>query len=188
MKGKILKISTLIMTLFISINTHADTYNSITLKTGSFALGNKNQTIVGPVTFDTTSSTVYAVEYEHKLRNNLTFGGELISYKNTFNSGDDQANATHVFANFKKYFDVSPHVYPFIGVGAGASTVRLSGLNSSGTAGGFGIQFVAGIKFPFQDISAVVEYKVISADPADLVGSTVDLSGDGLFAGIAINF
>ena len=33
-----------------------------------------------------------------------------------------------------------------------------------------------------------IEYKVISADPSDDFGSSVDLSGDGLFAGIAINF
>ena len=188
MKRIILNVSALLVMLTVSINSHADTYSNVTIKFGSFTLDNKNQIIVSPVTFDTTSKSVYAVEYEQKLRNNLSFGGELISYKNSFNSGFDQANATHIFANFKKYFDVAPHVQPFIGVGAGGSTVSLSGATSSGTAGGFGIQFMAGVKFPFEGISAVVEYKVISADPADLAGSTVDLSGDGLFAGLAIHF
>ena len=91
-------------------------------------------------------------------------------------------------ANFKKYFDIAKHVHPFIGAGVGGSSVRLSGASSSGTAGGLGFQFMAGIKFPFEDVSFVVEYKVIDAEPADLVGSTVDLSGDGFFAGLAINF
>ena len=188
MKSDILKLPAFIIMLFICVNTHADTYNNITIKLGSFTLGDKNQTIdFTPVTFNTSSSTVYAVEYERKLRNNLSFGGELISYKNTFAPENSKANTTHIFANFKKYFDVTTHVHPFIGVGAGASTVRLTG-GFSGSAGGFGIQFVAGVKFPFEEVSAVVEYKVISAEPADILGSTVDLSGDGLFAGIAINF
>lgn len=187
MKGKILKLSVLIAMLTISVNSFADTYNNITIKLGSFTLSDANQVIVSPVTFDTTSQSVFAVEYEHRLRNNTTFGGELISYKNTYDS-TEQVNVTHVFANFKKYFDVSPHVHPFVGVGAGGSSVRLSGVSSSGTAGGLGFQFMAGIKFPFEDVSLVVEYKVIDAEPADLIGSTVDLSGDGLFAGLAINF
>lgn len=188
MKGKILTLSALLAMVSMSFTASADTYNNITLKLGQFTLEDKSQVIVSAVTFNENSTSEYAVEYEHKLRNNTTFGGEIISYKNTFNSGSDSANATHIFANFKKYFDVATHMHPFIGVGAGASTVRLSGATSSGTAGGFGIQFMGGIKFPFQDVSAVVEYKVISAEPADLLGSTVNLSGNGLYAGLSINF
>lgn len=188
MKVKILKLTALIAILSISMNASAESYNNITVKSGSFTLGSENQTIdTTSVTFNTTSSTVYAIEYERKIKNNLTFGGELISYKNTFIPGNSKANATHVFANFKKYFDVTTHMHPFIGVGAGASTVSLSG-GFGGSAGGFGIQFMTGIKFPFEDVSLVVEYKVISADPSDDYGSSVDLSGDGLFAGLAINF
>jgi len=78
-------------------------------------------------------------------------------------------------------------VQPFIGVGAGVSTATLSG-GYFGTVSDFGIQFVAGVKFPFEDVSAVIEYKVISSEPTDDFGSSVDLSGDGLFAGLAINF
>ena len=188
MKGKLIKLSAVSVLLSLSMSASAETYNNITLKLGQFKLADKSQVIVSAVTFNENSTSEYALEYEHKLRNNITFGGELISYKNSFNSGSDSANATHVFANFKKYFDVAPHFNPFIGVGAGGSSVRLSGSSSSGTAGGFGIQFMGGIKFEFEDISAVVEYKVISAEPADLVGSTVNLSGDGLYAGLAINF
>ncbi|MCW8901021.1 MAG: porin family protein [Gammaproteobacteria bacterium] len=188
MKGKILKLSAFIATLMISITSFADTYHNITLKTGQFTFGDKTQVIETAVLFDENSTSEFAIEYEIKLRNNLTFGGELIRYKNTFDTGSNNATGTHFFANFKKYFDVATHVQPFIGVGAGASTVRLSGSSSSGTAGDFGLQFMAGIKFPFEDISAVIEYKVISAEPSDDVGSSVDLSGDGLFAGLAINF
>ena len=188
MKGKLIKLSAVSVLLSLSMTASAETYNSITLKLGQFKLADKSQVIKSAVTFDEKSKTVYALEYEHKLRNNITFGGELISYKNTFNSGSDTAHATHVFANFKKYFDVTPHFHPFIGVGAGGSGVRLSGASSSGTAGGFGIQFMGGLKFVFEEISAGIEYKVISAEPADLAGSTVNLSGDGLYAGISINF
>lgn len=188
MKGKILKISALVAILSLSTSSFAETYHNITIKTGSFTLADANQVIdATPVTFDTSSNSIYAIEYELKLRNNTTFGGELISYKNNFSPSNSKANATHVFANFKKYFDVAQHVHPFIGVGAGGSAVRLSG-GFSGTGGGFGVQFMAGIKFPFEDVSLVVEYKVIDSAPSDDFGSSVDLSGDGLFAGLAINF
>ena len=188
MKGKILKISALVTMLSMSATSFAETYNNITLKVGSFTLGTQNQTIDStPVTFDTSSNSVFAIEYEHKLRNNTSFGGELISYKNNFSPFNSKINTTHIFANFKKYFNVAQHVQPFIGVGAGGSSARLSG-GFYGTGGGFGVQFMAGIKFPFEEVSMVIEYKVIDSEPSDLAGSTVDLSGDGLFAGLAINF
>ena len=188
MKRKLLKLSVLVTLLIMSASSYAMSYNNITLKLGQFYLGDTSQVIQTAVTFEEKSTSEFAVEYEYKLRNNITFGGELISYKNTFNSGSDSANATHIFANFKKYFDIAAHVHPFIGVGIGGSGVRLSGPNSSGTAGGLGIQFMGGVKFPFEEVSAVIEYKVISAEPADVVGSTVNLSGSGFFAGLAINF
>lgn len=188
MKGKIFKLSALITLLTVSMNTSAESYNNITLKLGSYTLGSSKQTIVSPVTFDTKSTSVFAIEYERKFKNNLSWGGELIRYKNTFTPGSNAATGMHVFANVKKYFDLATHVQPFIGAGAGASTVRLSGSSSSGVAGGFGVQFNAGVKFPFEDVSFLVEYKVISSEPSDSAGSSVDLSGNGLFAGLAINF
>lgn len=187
MKGKILKISALIMMLGFSVNSSAESYNNITVKLGSFTLGSQNQTVITAETFDTSSSGVFSVEYERKFGKNLTYGGELIRYKNTYDSGTSSATATHVFANIKKYFDVATHVKPFIGAGAGVSSASLTG-STFGTVSGFGVQFNAGIKFPFDEVSAVIEYKTISAEPDDAIGQSVDISGDGLFAGLAINF
>jgi len=173
--------------MLVSTFTYAEGNSSVIVKSGSFTLADKNQTIVGAVTFDETSSSVFAIEYEAKMRENLSWGAEYIAYNNTYASGAGKASFTHIMFNIRKLFDVTKHVEPFVGIGAGASTVALSGIGT-GTGGGFGFQLMAGVKFPFKDFSAVVEYKMITATPDDKAGTSVSSSGNGLFAGIGISF
>lgn len=171
----------------MSTVTYAESRGSVSVKTGSFKMANKNQTIVGAVTFDTTSTSVFAVEYEYKMKENLSWGAEYIGYKNTYASSAGEASFTHIMFNMRKLFKVAKHVQPFVGIGAAASTVALSG-TGSGTGGGFGFQLMGGVKFPFDDFSAVVEYKMITANPDDKAGTSVSSTGSGLFAGIGIAF
>jgi len=173
--------------MLVSAFTYADGNSSVIVKSGSFSLAEKNQTITGAVTFDEASSSVVAIEYEYKIRDNLSWGGEYIAYNNTYSSGAGKASFTHIMFNVRKLFYVAKHVEPFVGIGAGAATVALSGIGS-GTGGGFGFQLMAGVKFPFKDFSAVVEYKMITATPNDEGGASVSSSGSGLFAGIGISF
>ena len=185
MKTKTVKnviISTMILTS--SFVYAVENKHSISIKTGSFSMATETQ--LG-ATFDSSSSSVFAIEYEQKFKKDMSWGVEFISYDNTYASGTGNSSSTHVFGNFKKYFDVSKNVQPYIGVGAGSSTVSLGGIGS-GTGSGFGFQAVAGIKFPFEKVSALVEYKMISAKPDDDFGTSVDISGNGIFAGIGFNF
>ena len=179
---------TLMMTLLImSAVSYAENRGNVTVKTGSFTLANKSQTIVGAVTFDEKASSVFAIEYEYKMKENLSWGAEYIGYKNTYASGTGTASFTHIMFNMRKLFRPAKHVQPFVGIGAAASTVALSGIGT-GTGGGFGFQIMGGVKFPFEDFSAVIEYKMITANPDDKAGTSVSSTGSGLFTGIGISF
>ena len=188
MKVKLNKLAAILTLLTISSLTYAESMSSVIVKTGSFTLANKSQTITSAVTFDEMSSSIFAIEYEYKIKENLSWGGEYIGYKNTFTPGTNSASFTHVMFNIKKLFKVAKYVEPFIGIGAGASTVALSGSSSGGRAGGFGFQIMAGVKFPFEDFSAVVEYKMATGNPADKAGTSVNSTGSGIFTGIGIRF
>lgn len=187
MNIKLKKLALTFAFLAISTVTYAGGKGSVIVKSGSFTLAEKTQTITSTVTFDETSSSPFAIEYEYKMKENLSWGAEFISYKNTYSSGAGTASFTHIMFNVRKLFNVAKHVEPFVGIGAGAATVALGGIGS-GTGGGFGFQLMGGVKFPFEDFSAVIEYKMITANPDDKAGTSVNSSGSGLFAGIGISF
>ena len=179
----------LTVALFIvSFSLYAEHQSSVYLKLGSFTMAKESQTIIGAVTFDTTSTSIFALEYEKKMRNNMSWGGELISYQNDYTPGAGKTDTTHIMANIRKSFDVAKHFKPFIGVGVGASTATFSGGALTGSAGGLGFQAMAGIRIPFDEVSIIAEYKVISAKPDDSTGTSVDISGRGLFIGVGMNF
>lgn len=188
MNFKIIKTTAIILLLGLNAATYAEDKNNIVIKAGSFDLSSTNQTIISPVTFDAKSTSVFAIEYERNFGDDMSWGVEYISYENTFNSGASSASSSLILANFKKYFDASKSIKPFIGVGAGAAIVSLSGSGAGGSAGALGTQLMGGVKFIFKSVDAVLEYKLVSGEPEDAVGTTVDISGSGLFAGIAIKF
>ena len=178
----------IILLCLSSLASAALTLNDISIKLGTFTLANKIQRISSStITFDETSRSVFSIEYERSMTNNLKWGVEFITYKNDFSAGTSNALATHLALNMKNYFDVSQNVRPYIGAGITAAGVRLGGF-SSGSAGSLGVQFMGGIKFPFENVAGVIEYKIISAEPTDFYGSSVNTSGSGLFAGISVDF
>jgi opacity protein-like surface antigen len=184
----IVKVTALVAMLSAGSIVHAANESSIIIKTGSFSLSNATQTIGGSsITFDDSSSGVFALEYERSMKNNLSWGIEYISYTNDYASGTGYADAFQLMANIRKYFDVSKSVQPYVGAGVGVAGVSLGGVGT-GTGAGIGFQVMGGVKFPFKAVSAIIEYKYISSEPEDSVGTTVDTSGSGIFAGIAINF
>ena len=185
MKLKLLKTSAVIALLSISATGFAANKASVIIKMGSFSTSTSNQ--LG-VVFDTTSSGVFSLEYEARLKKNTSWGVEYISYQNDYSSGAGNATATHIAGNFRQYFDAGKFVKPFIGAGISAASASLGGVGS-GSAGGIGFQAMGGVKFPFSKKAfAVLEYKIISANPDDSNGTSIDISGNGLFAGIGFKF
>ena len=187
MKKSFVKTTVLIAMLSAASMAHAANESSFALKAGSFTLDSKDQNILGPKTFDDSSSSVFALEYEKNMNNNLSWGVEFISYSNDYSAGTGTADAFHVMGNIRKYFDASKRVKPYIGGGIGVAGVSMSG-PVTGSASGISFQVMGGVKFPFKAVSAILEYKFISAEPEDSAGTTVDTSGTGIFAGIAFNF
>lgn len=196
MKFNIQKTAIIILCLVISSVTFArgkKPKHSFIIKTGSFVLANKTQAIGGiNTTFGTTSSSVSSIAYEKKNKKGLSWGVEYTTYKNNYStpSVTGVATSTHIMVNLKKYFKVSKHVQPFVGAGGGASVIILKS-DTTGSTGGavaLGYQAMAGIVFPFKRVSLILEYKIISAQPTDTVGDSVDISGSGAFAGISFNF
>lgn len=186
MRKSIIKVTALIAMLSAGSMVHAANKGSFAIKTGNFNLSEKSQNIAGfIVTFDDSSSSVFALEYEKQLRNNVAWGYEFINYSNDVVLGiGDVLDTVLLMVNGKKYFDASNIVKPYVGGGIGISTVGLNG----GTGSGIAFQAMAGLKFPFKKISAFVEYKLVSSEAEDSAGSKIDVSGSGIFAGIAINF
>ena len=184
MKKSIIKTTVLIALLSAGSFVHAANGSSINIKTGNFTLDSKTQNIGGStVTFDDSSSSVFSVEYERGFGKDLSWGVEFLNYSNDIIANFNDADTIIFMGTVRKYFDVSKHVQPYIGGGAGVSVVTIIGSGS-----GIAFQGMAGIKFPFNSISAILEYKFISSEADDDFGATVDVSGSGIFAGIAFNF
>jgi len=191
MKKSIIKVTVLVALLSVGSMGHAANKSSFSIKVGDFTLSEKLQNIGGFITeFDDSSSSVFALEYEKQIKNNLSWGIELINYSNDiiringFSVSSIDADTLLIMLNGKKYFDASKVVKPFVGAGIGVSAVDINGASASAIA----FQAMAGLKFPFDKISAFVEYKLVSSDAEDSVGDKVDVSGSGIFAGIAFNF
>ena len=164
---------------------YAENEKSLHLKIGSFTISDATQTIgATTVTFDDSSSSVFSVEYEKQLKKDQSWGFEVASYTNDIIAGaTGDASTLLMMGNIRKYFDVSKSVKPYVGGGIGLNVVTINGSGS-----GIAFQGMAGLKFPFDSISAIVEYKYVSSEADDDFGATVDTSGSGIFAGIALNF
>ena len=184
MKNKIITAAALLIMLSAGSLVHAANGSSLNIKTGSFTLDSQTQNIGGSTyTFDDSSSSVFSVEYERGFGKDLSWGVEYLTYSNDIVASSYDADTGIVMGTIRKYFDVSKHVQPYIGGGAGFSVVTIGG-----TGSGMAFQGMAGVKFPFNGISAILEYKFLSSEADDDYGYSVDVSGSGIFAGIAINF
>lgn len=165
--------------------------NVIIPKLGSFSLSETQQTTVGVnATYDEDSSGVFAVEYERRLDGGFSFGGEFVSYTNdyTSSSGSGEADVGVLTFNVKQYFNSSGSFMPFVGAGIGFGVASMSG-PISGDAVDLALQIMGGFEYQFTDtIGIYAEYKVISSEPEDDAGETVDISGSGVFAGLTIHF
>ena len=191
------KITFMLLCLVVSSLTYAkgDEYpvHSLTIKSGDFVFDNKVQ-LVGSteVTFDVDSSSASAIGYEKRKKSGFAWGLEVTSYKNSYTTSSASGVATSRLAmfNFKKYFKITKHIQPFIGGGVGISAVVLKNDATGGSGGAItvGSQAMAGVAFPFKRVTLILEYKAINAEPEDVAGDTVKISGNGVFAGVAINF
>lgn len=167
---------------------------ALALKLGSFKLGEESQTIVSNTErlFDSSASSVFALEGEYFVRPDLSFGVEVVSYSNDFTTPSSAAqtgstDTTAVFFNTKRYFLPAGAWQPYVGVGLGGAGVDFSGW-ITGSTGGFALQAMGGLQWRADRLAARAEYKYVSADTEDDNNQKVDMSGSGLFLGVGFYF
>lgn len=162
------------------------------VKTGAFKLSKDSQTVSGVgLTFDDSASGVFGIEGQYRLRPDVTLGGELLRYKNDWKSSigtSGDADTTALMFNIKKYFNTSKKVQPYIGGGIGFASTDLNGPGGTGTGDGLALQAMGGVELRFKKVGFYSELKWLGAKPEDEAGEKIDVSGVGLFAGVAIHF
>lgn len=164
----------------------------VLLKTGSLSLSKQTQTILlADRLFDKKATGLYGIEVYYQYDDGLAWGGELLGYKAHFITSGSTAPgdvAVHVvLANAKQYYRTETRLQPYLGVGMGAAVTDVSGA-ITGNSAGFAYQLVAGMEYRGVGMGAFLEAKYVGAKTKSGNAQTVDVTGSGLFAGIAFHF
>ena len=163
------------------------------LKTGVITLSEESQSLLGTdLIYDDSASGVLAIEGYYQFDSGFTIGGELLKYSAEFTTvGSNQVHNVDVLAvmgTAKKFFRVGSSLQPYIGAGLGFATTDISGPSFGGNTSGVAYQLMAGLEYRSDSIGVFGEFKMLSADTEDDGGESVDVSGTGLFAGVAFHF
>ena len=192
MKSKAIVAAAFISLISLSVTAEEDAKKySVILKTGSYSMSTSSQTILArAVKFDDSASGVFGAEFIWNSNQDVSFGGEVFVHNNDYTASGSpgEASASFIMFNARKHF-MEGNFRPFVGAGIGAGSVDLSG-SLNGTAGGLAIQVLAGAEYRVADsVGLYVEYKnMLSADLEDDAGESVDMTGSGVLAGVAIHF
>ena len=165
----------------------------IMLKTGIMTLSEDTQFIVGANrSFDSSASSPLSIEAYYQFSSGLTAGGEIMSYTANFTtvglSDEHDVDVLLIMGNVKQYFRNRSRLQPFIGAGIGSVTTSISGPTISGDTSGIAYQLLGGVEYRNSNLGFSGEVKYISADSKSDNNESVDVSGIGIFAGIAYHF
>jgi opacity protein-like surface antigen len=169
---------------------------ALMLKPGAFKLATESQTLnlaggTFPLQFDTTSSSVFAIEGEWFVRPDISFGLEYVSFSNDYTTTGTPPNgstdARAFLVNAKRYFLPGSAWQPYVGAGLGVASASLSG-PITGTTSGFALQLVGGLQWRQDRFALRAEYKYLKAETEDDNSQKVDMSGGGPFLAIGFFF
>jgi opacity protein-like surface antigen len=165
----------------------------LTLKTGTLTLSNGMQTILAvDRDFDDNASGIFAAEFDYQFENGLSVGGEFIKYSANFTtvglSDTHTVDVSVVLVNAKQYFRTRSGLQPYLSAGAGYAVTNVSGPTISGNTAGVAYQVSTGLQYRGSNVGVFGELKYIGARTEDDNGETIDVTGAGLFAGIAFHF
>jgi len=169
-------------------------------KLGTFTLSEENQTILSNTrNFDSSASSPYALEAYYQFDSGLALGGELISYTANFSTvgfnDKYDVDVLLLLANAKQYFRTQSSLQPYLGAGLGvaATDVNVTTVDAgidpvSGNTSSIAYQILAGVEYRSSSVGVFGEVKYIGADTEDKAGEKIDVSGTGIFGGVAFHF
>jgi opacity protein-like surface antigen len=162
-------------------------------KTGTLTLSEDTQTILGTDRrFDDSASSLFAAELYYQFDSGVTVGAELLSYTADFTTvgmtDTHNVDVTIIFANARRYFRNYSSFQPYIGAGAGLAVTDISGPTLGGNTAGVAYQLLTGVEYRGADVGVFGEIKYVGAETEDDNGETIDVSGTGIFAGVAFHF
>lgn len=165
----------------------------VMLKLGTFSVSNQTQNIIGSDrAFDKSASGVFALEVYKQSASGLAYGGELVNYKLHFTTVGDSTSgdisALVGLANARQYYRTDTEIQPYLGIGIGYAFTDSSGTAFSGNTAGFAYQLVGGVEYRTSNMGFFAEYKYLGAKTKDSIGNTIDATGSGFFAGMALHF
>lgn len=205
----------------------AEHKNTVTLNFGTYNLANHSQdwNIVGPAysggcfmliictgpghswsplsnEFDTSSRDVFGIGYEREIKHGFSFGIDYFQIKNSFvipsiTPSQGEVTTKFYFIAAKKYFGAPGGFRPFIGLGVGQVSAKISGYvnrSASGSAAeamlGLSYQtgrsrFAAGYRFVNTNIVGGLDSSAFNT--GEVFGS-LDLRGSGYFVGLGVGF
>ncbi len=141
--------------------------------------------------YDTGSSSVYGFEYERRFKTGLTIGTEYMHFNNktTPQSVRLDLDVDVYFFTFKYYINYREKgLSPFIGVGHGYAI-------ADGAHDGQAYQAMLGLSYDWERVGMYFQYKrmysKIDRDSIEYLvaaGPEIDISGQGLFAGVSVRF
>lgn len=163
------------------------------LKTGALTLSEDRQTILGDArVFDDSTSGLYGVEALYQFPSGVSVGGEILGFTANFvtegSSDRHDVDVLIVFANARQYFRTDASLQPYIGAGIGVAVTDTSGPTIVGSTSGLAYQLLAGAEYRSGNFGLFAEYKYLSADTESSNNEKIDVSGSGLFAGVAFHF
>lgn len=183
--------STLVLVLLFFVTPLSYAEDALILSVGTLHLSHTQQNLAGNTTqFAGETSTNYDIAWEQRHYNGIAYGAEYLMFSDSLNQNGTPATATArlVMATLKKYHRPWRNVYPFIGVGAGLADTTLDhipGRNGVGVAlevdGGVEVEWARSVGF-------YTELRALYAQPGDLYGTSTNVSGIGLYAGISLLF
>lgn len=163
------------------------------LRAGALSVSSTEQTIfAGSRTFDSSTSTPLSVEMYWAFSNGLSLGGEYLGYSARFTTTG--MNDTHnvdvagLLFNARLFFRVQQAFRPYIGAGLGVAVADVNGPLINGSSSGAAYQLIVGAEYRFSSVSMSAEYRNLSADTSGSSDEHVDVSANGIMAGLSFAF
>lgn len=188
-KKTVLSLSTAV--LLAAAQSVAAEESALMLKVGGFQLSHDAQTVdTAARAFDDSADDVYAIAWESRYNDGAAFGVEFFRFTNDWvgpGAARGDSHARGLMFTMKKYLLPSGNLYPFIGAGIGALHATVGGLDFD-PALGLALQLVGGAEVRWDSIGLYAEVKGLYAEPGNVWGDDINLSGVGLFGGLSILF